>query len=131
MPVVWWSRRQKSVSASTAEAEFFAAALASREGVWLQDFLDDLGYTAPSPTPLYLDSRAAIDLTRDPVAFKLTKHILRHAHELQDRVARNLFEPVFVETARQLADVLTKVLRPGVHVALLDRILPSPAPASA
>ena len=124
VPVAWWTRRQKSVSASTAEAEFFAASLASREGVWLQDFLEDLGFGATRPTPMYLDSRAAIDLTRDPVAFKLTKHILRHAHELQDRVARGFFEAKFVETALQLADILTKPLRPGVHAALLDRLLP-------
>jgi hypothetical protein len=40
-----------------------------------------------------MDSKAAIDLTADPVAFKKTKHILRHAHELRDRVARRIFKP--------------------------------------
>ena len=33
--VAWWSRLQKSVSASTAEAETYAAALASREGIYV------------------------------------------------------------------------------------------------
>ena len=96
--IAWWTRRQKSVAASTAEAEFYAAALASREGVYIRDLLDDLGFGPRAATPLWLDSKSAIDLTADPVAFKKTKHILRHAHELRDRVARCVFEPSFVET---------------------------------
>ena len=97
--------------------------LASREGVWARDFVADLGFGATRPTPLYLDSRAAIELAKDPVSFKLTKHILRHAHELQDRVARRVYEPVFVESENQLADVLTKAMRPGQHSAAVARLL--------
>ena len=123
VPVVWWSRRQKSVSASTAEAEYFAAGLASREGVWVIDFLEDIGFRAPAPTPLYLDSKAAIDLANDPAHFKLTKHILRHAYELRDRVARGVYSPSYVVTTLQLADVLTKAMRPGPHRLSLDAIL--------
>ena len=43
--IVWWSRLQKSISASATEAEYFAAALASREGVYVRDLLEDLGYS--------------------------------------------------------------------------------------
>ena len=75
--VVWWTRRQKSVSASSAQAEYFAAALASREGSYVRDLVADLGYPLSGPTPLMLDSKSAIDLAFDPVAFKRTKHILR------------------------------------------------------
>ena len=119
----WWTRRQKSVSASTSEAEFFAASLASREGVWVRDLLADIGLGVTRPTPLYLDSKNAIDLTNDPVSFKLTKHILRHAYELRDRVAREVFRPEFVETEKQLADILTKALRSGVHLELVSQLL--------
>jgi hypothetical protein len=122
-PVQWWSRRQKSVAASTAEAECFAAALATRECVYVRDLLDDLGFGVTAPTPLFLDSKSALDLAADPVAFKKTKHILRHAYELRDRVARMLYEPRYVPTADQLGDIFTKALRPALHVSLLDRLL--------
>ena len=122
-PVNWWSRLQKSVAASTAEAEFFAAALATREAVYVRDFLEDLGYGVTRPTPLLLDSKSALDMAADPVAFKKTKHILRHAYELRDRVARCEFAPSFVDTTRQLADILTKGLRSGAHQALLPSLL--------
>jgi hypothetical protein len=80
-----------------------------------------------------LDSKSALDLAADPVAFKKTKHILRHAYELQDRVLRRIFEPQFVDTDHQLADILTKGLRVAQHKAVLNmllhaRIVPDCAP---
>ena len=57
--------------------------------------------------------------------------ILRHAHELRDRVARGMFTPKFVESAAQLADILTKALRPGTHLGLLARLLAVGPPETA
>ena len=82
--VTWWTRKQKSISHSSAEAEYFAASMASREGLYIRDLLEDLGLVEKGPTPLMLDSKGAISLTEDPVAFKKTKHILRAAYELRD-----------------------------------------------
>jgi len=124
-PISWWSRRQKSVSASTCEAECYAAALASREALFIRDLLDDLGYPVAHPTPLCLDSKSALDLAADPVAFKKTKHIMRHAYELRDRVQRRFFAPCYVSTGEQLADILTKGLRADAHVRFMDKILVS------
>ena len=129
-PIAWWSRLQKSVSASTAEAETFAAALASREAIYVRDLLADLSFGVTRPTPLYLDSKAALDLAVDPVAFKKTKHILRHAFELRDRVARRLFTPSFVPSEDQLADIFTKALRVAPHQTMLHRLLSTSSSSS-
>ena len=45
-------------------------------------------------------------------------------YELRERVLRRVFTPAYIETSRQLADVLTKAMRVGSHVVLLDRLLP-------
>ena len=55
-----------------------------------------------------------------------TKHILRHAYELRDRVARRVYAPEFVPTADQLADILTKSLRVAQHRDLTGRLLAAP-----
>ena len=96
-----------------------AASIAGREGIYCRDLLEDLGLGEAGATPLFLDSTATIDLAKDPVAFKKTKHILRHAHWLRDAVSRGVFLPQFVGTAEQLADLLTKAMRPHVHRAML------------
>ena len=77
----------------------------------------------PGDVDRYLDSKSALELSRDPTHFKLTKHILRHAYELRDRVARRVYSPEFVESSGQLADVLTKALRPGLHWAIVPMLL--------
>ena len=59
----------------------------------------------------------------DPVSFKKTKHILRAAYELRDRVSRDLFTPRFVPGDQQLADIMTKALGPSPHMAQLRRVL--------
>jgi len=47
-PIHWFSKMQRSVSLSSAEAEFFGAMLAAKEVVFIRDLLVDLGIV-----PLY------------------------------------------------------------------------------
>jgi hypothetical protein len=49
-PVSWASRRQPCVALSTTEAEFVAAADATKEAVWFQQLLSELGIDARSTT---------------------------------------------------------------------------------
>ena len=79
----------------------------------------DLGYTARGPTIIYLDSKSAIDMANDPVAFKKTKHILRAAQYLRDLVARLVVTPKHVDGTRNVADILTKGQARAVFTALL------------
>ena len=73
--------------------------------------LRDIGDPPTSATILYLDSKSAIDMAFDPVAFKKTKHILRDDDFfLRDVVARDVYLPKHVITTDQLADPFTKAL---------------------
>ena len=116
--VAWYSRLQKSVSHSSAEAEFIGASAAAREGMFHRDVLSDLGSLPQGPTTLYLDSKSAIDLCFDAVAFKKTKHVLRDAEFLRDVVARLVFGPKHVASADMLADIMTKPLPRPLFIRL-------------
>ena len=73
-PISWSSKRQTCVALSTTEAEFIAAAEATKEAIWLQRFLSELG--APEwPTPLHCDNQSAIALIKNPVLHQRTKHM--------------------------------------------------------
>lgn len=125
-PVAWHSRLIRSVSHSSAEAEYVAASMAAREGIFLRDSIVDLNALPTGPTPMLLDSKSAIDMAFDPVAFKKTKHILRDAFYLRDLVARMVYHPTFVPSADQLADICTKPLPRHVFQAIRDRLLHEP-----
>ena len=80
----------RSVSLSSAEAEYFGGVMAARDVMFLRDLLLDLGVTVDAPSVIQSDSKSAIDMSLDPVAFKKTKHILRAAEFLRDLVARDV-----------------------------------------
>lgn len=106
--VHWFAKMQRSVSFSSAESEIFGAILAAKEGIFIRELLADLGLAASGATRIYSDSKSAVDLAYDPVAFKKTKHILRAAHGLRDYVARDVYEMIHVAGSINLADILTK-----------------------
>ena len=86
---MWFVKTQRSVSLSSAEAEYFGAMLAAREVIFHRELFVDLMFALDGPTIIYTDSKSAIDMSYDPVAFKKTKHILRAAQFLRDLVARD------------------------------------------
>ena len=82
--------------------------LAARDVMFLRDLLVDLGIVISGPVALHSDSRSAIAMSLDPVAFKKTKHILRAAEGLRDYVARLVFFLSFIPGEINMADILTK-----------------------
>jgi hypothetical protein len=74
-PVSWASRRQPCVAlCTTKKAEFVAAAEATKEAVWFQQLLSELGIDDRSTT-LYCDNQSAIALVNNPTFHQRTKHI--------------------------------------------------------
>ena len=64
-------------------------------------------------TIMWCDSKSAVEMAFDPVAFKKTKHILRAAQFLRDQVARDVVTLRHARGAIMIADILTKgVARP-------------------
>ena len=86
----WASKMQRSVTLSSAEAEYFGAMIASRDVVFVREILYDLGITQQGPSVIYSDSKSAVDMAFDPIAFKKTKHILRAAEFLRDLVLKEV-----------------------------------------
>ena len=71
---------------------------------------------------LYCDSKSAVEMAFDPVAFKKTKHILRAAEFLRDLVAREVITLRHVPGSTMVADLLTKATSRQIFVALLKLI---------
>ena len=107
-PVAWFSKTQRSVSLSSTEAEYFAAMVACRDGLYIRDILIDLGVKLDKPIPVRSDNAGVSDLSLDAVAFKKTKHILRAAYFLRDLCTRQFFVVVWIVGASNPADIFTK-----------------------
>jgi hypothetical protein len=115
-PIVWSSRRQATVAASTVEAEYVAVSEAAREAMWLRGLLEELGSRQP-PTRLWCDNQGSISLSKKPSTHQRTKHIDIKHHLIRELVERGVIELEYVATSLQDADILTKPLTGPRHAA--------------
>lgn len=112
--VSWSSKRQVTVSRSSAEAEYRAIANAVAEVTWLRQLLHEL-HSPPSTTTLvYCDNVSAVYLSSNPVQHQRTKHIEIDLHFVQEKVALGAVRVLHVPTSSQYADIFTKGLPSAV-----------------
>ncbi|KAJ9535241.1 LOW QUALITY PROTEIN: hypothetical protein OSB04_un001670 [Centaurea solstitialis] len=107
--VSWTSKKQNSVSTSTAEAEYVAAGICCAQVLWLRNQLQDYDIQL-SKIPIYCDNTSAIAIANNPVLHSKTKHIEVRYHFIRDHVMNGDIELHFVLTEYQLADLFTKPL---------------------
>lgn len=109
-PISWTSRRQNTVALSSTEAEYIAAAEATKEAVWIARFLEELKISCDVylPVQLYCDNQGAIALSKNPEDHKRTKHIdIRH-HYVREKQEDGTIIIHFLLTTEMIADGLTK-----------------------
>jgi hypothetical protein len=121
----WFSKMQRSVTLSSAEAEFFGAMMAARDAMFVREVLADLELPVSGACIIYSDSKSAIDMAFDPIAFKKTKHILRAAEFLRDLVARLVITFRHLAGAQMPADILTKAVLRAIYNTLMSLITQS------
>jgi len=107
--ISWGSKRQPTVSTSTAEAEYEAAAAATREALWVRKLMVDLGQPA-APIDMAEDNQACISLIANPETTGRAKHIDIAHHMVRERVAMGEVKFTYTPGAEVLADGMTKAL---------------------
>ena len=105
----WHSKKQSSISLSTAEAEYISAGSCCTQLIWMKQMLKDYMIDQGSMV-VYCDNTSAIDISKNPVQHSRTKHIdIRH-HFIRELVEEGVVTLVHISTERQLADIFTKPL---------------------
>ena len=108
--VSWSSKRQTTVSRSSAEAEYRAVAHAVAETCWLRQLLQELHAPISSATIVYCDNVSAVYMTANPVHHRRTKHIEIDIHFVREKVALGQVRVLHVPSSHQFADIMTKGL---------------------
>jgi hypothetical protein len=114
--VSWNSKRQQTVSRSSAEAEYRVVANGVAEASWLRQLLQELGQPLQHATIVYCDNISAVYLSTNPVQHQRTKHIEIDLHFVRERVSAGTVRVLHVPTSSQFADIFTKGLPSTVFV---------------
>ena len=118
----WCAQRQSIVTLSSTEAEYVAAATAAREATWLRQLLCDFDLICHKPIILRIDNMSAIQLVRNPVFHRQTKHIEIRHHYVREQYEKKIIQVEYVPSDLQLADILTKALSFDQHEFLCKKI---------
>ena len=123
--ISWRSKKQKSVSTSTAEAEYQALSLASKQAMWTTNALIELTGPLTATPILYCDNKAAIDIATNQKISDRSKHIDVHFHFVREQIENGTFFIMPVASADNLADICTKGLPSVPFKHLREKILGS------
>jgi hypothetical protein len=75
--ISWICNKQSSVAQSSTKAQYIAAAMASREAVWLRKLLVGLFDQPMNPTIIHFDNQSSIKISMNPFFHDISKHVLK------------------------------------------------------
>ncbi|KAM1296793.1 hypothetical protein ACFX2I_023596 [Malus domestica] len=127
--VSWSSKKQKTVSRSSAEAEYRQLAYTAAELSWLRSLYKDLHLHLVPPT-IWCDNISSIALASNPVFHSRTKHLEVDYHYVREKVVRKQLFVSYVCSQDQLADIFTKGLSSSRFKFLVSKLPVVPPPVS-
>ncbi|GKB15753.1 ribonuclease H-like domain-containing protein [Tanacetum coccineum] len=106
----WSSKRQPTLSRSSAEAEYHGVANAVAETCWLRNLLRELHSLFSSAMLVYCHNVSAVYLSCNPIQHQRTKHIEIDIHFVRDLVVVGHVRVLHVPYRYQFDNIFTKGL---------------------
>ena len=108
--IQWGSRLQPHVSLSSTESEYTTASKVGCEIMWMRYLFEELGYDVSRPSPLLVDNKSAIQVTKHPEHQSTMKHVHHAYHWIRDQVDQKQIAVSHVPGDENPADIFTKPL---------------------
>ncbi|XP_039009023.1 uncharacterized mitochondrial protein AtMg00810-like [Hibiscus syriacus] len=106
----WSSRKQRSVSRSTVEAEYRILVDTTTEVLWVKAVLDDMNIELFQAPVIWCDNTSTVTMVANPVLHAKVKHVDLDVHFVREKVMNQQLIVNYVPTNCQITDVLTKPL---------------------
>lgn len=108
--VTWMSKKQPTVSRSSAEAEYRAIAYSTAELRWFCNLLRELRVKLSAPPMILSDSKSALFMLNNPVVRPGTRHMELGYHYVCEFIAGKELSVKYIPSEQQIADIFTKAL---------------------
>ena len=108
--VSWSSRKQRTVSTSSTESEYYALTNTIKEAIWIKLFLTLTTLPSPIPFPILCDNQSTCTIANTDVISSRTKHIDVRHHFIRQHLKEGSFTTIWIPTSDMTADLFTKPL---------------------
>ncbi|GJW09279.1 ribonuclease H-like domain-containing protein [Tanacetum coccineum] len=115
-------KKQNNLFKSSTEAKYRALASVTSEVIWILKILKDLQIEKLLPVSLHCDSNLAIKIIVNLVFHERTKHLEINLYFVREKILKGVVKTVKVDSANQIADILTKKLDTVQHLELVKRL---------
>ncbi|MBW0480138.1 hypothetical protein O181_019853 [Austropuccinia psidii MF-1] len=122
--VIWKTRKQPTVSLSSAEAEYRSLTDLASKLLWFKQFIEEINIlTMTKAILVHEDNQGCINTANSDcnTNTRRMKHIDIQLHFIRDVIGNKIIELIYTPTANMLADFLTKsVSRPAIKRAMKE-----------
>jgi hypothetical protein len=121
-PISWASKKQTTHALASTDAEYMAISEVFREGLWLLSQGCECVLPFAEPLTVQIDNTGAIAISRKSAGHSRTKHIDVRYHFIREHVDSGLFDPQWVSTSLNVADIFTKSLPRPAHTKFVSML---------
>lgn len=108
--ICWKSKKQSTISRSSAETEYRSMVASVLEVLWLVGICKELKIDIKTLIELLSDNIFAIQIAANPIFHERTKHIEIKLHFIQEKIQDGTIKTSHVASKDQEANLLTKAL---------------------
>ncbi|MEO0852176.1 MAG: Ty1/Copia family ribonuclease HI, partial [Cyanobacteria bacterium J06648_11] len=122
-PIIWTTRRIKSVTTSTFESECIAISEACKNIKALLLLGNSLGIDIKMPVIIYNDNMSAAYIGANQTSTPKQRHTQIHFHHIRNLARRGIIRILHCSTEEMVADIFTKSLRMTQHYKLASELM--------
>jgi len=121
-PTSWYSKLQKCIALSTAEAEYYGLCECAKRTLWYNYILRELNYKREG-IKIYVDNQATIYIAENETINDKSRHIDIKYHKIRELIKQKIIKLEYIKTNENLADGLTKYLNGNKMTEFRERLL--------
>jgi hypothetical protein len=114
---------EKTISLSTAEAEYKAITRACKFISGVTQFYGEIGFPLSRPADIFNDNQAAIAMSKQPFCTSATRHMMIKFHYIKEQVKAGNVQVTYCPTGSMVADIMTKALDRVLFERFRDMLL--------
>ncbi|XP_071688695.1 uncharacterized mitochondrial protein AtMg00810-like [Rutidosis leptorrhynchoides] len=120
--ISWKSKKQSTISRSSAETEYRALAYVTCEIIWILKILKDLNVKTNLPVKIFRDYKSALQIAKNPVFHERTKHFKIDLYFVRGKIEKGVIHTVQIDTSENISDILTKSLTGEQHKLFCEKL---------